>query len=123
MTTDLTLQARLLLDGGVALSNQSIRAACWLARLALEDAVRQALVAKNLDPGDASMRSLISCLESAYSDDRPDLVIHAEYAWAGLSRAAHYHAFELSPTLSEARNLLALVGGLSLDGDGASPQD
>jgi len=63
------------------------------------------------------MRSLISCLESAYSDDEPDLVIQAEYAWAGLSKAAHYHAFELSPTLSEARNLLALVQGFSMKAD------
>lgn len=121
MTYELTHQAGLLLDGDVTLGNQSIRAACWLARLALEDAVRQALVAKDLEPGDASMRSLISCLESAYSDDRPELVVHAEYAWAGLSKASHYHAFELSPTVSEARNLLALVEGFSADvGDGSS---
>lgn len=111
--TALTQQARMLLDGDTSLGNQTIRAACWLARLALEDAVRQALLARGLQPGDASMRSLLSCLESVYCEDNPDLVSRTEYAWSGLSKAAHLHAFELAPTVSEARNLLAIVESLA----------
>jgi hypothetical protein len=112
--TALTQQARILLDGDTTLGNQTIRAACWLARLALEDAISQALMVKGLQPGSASMRSLLSCLESAYCEDDPELVARAEYAWSGLSKAAHYHAFELSPTVSEARNLLAIVEDLPM---------
>jgi hypothetical protein len=105
-------QADLLLAGRLDVRAHSLRSACWLARTALEDAVRELLVAKGLDPGEGSMRSLLGCLEVAYRVDRPGLAMRAQYAWDGLSRAAHHHAFELSPTLAEVRHLTGLVGAV-----------
>ncbi len=110
--TELLDEAESLLEGG-ALSHHSVRAACWVARAALEERVRTLVEVKDLDPGTASMRTLLSCLESAYAGEDLELVQRAEYAWAGLSRASHHHAYELAPSLSEARHLLALVKGLA----------
>ncbi|WP_211288171.1 hypothetical protein [Mumia flava] len=63
---------------------------------------------------DASMRSTMSCLESAYADKDAELVAQAEYAWSALSRVCHQHAYELGPTVSEARHLGELVAGLGV---------
>lgn len=109
MSADLLAQAQQLLDGELEVRSHSVRAACWLARNALEDEVRALLNAKSLDVGEASMRSMVSCLESAYRDDDPDLVFRVEYAWAGLSRASHHHAFELDPSAAEVRHLIEVV--------------
>lgn len=108
--TPLIEQARDLLSGQGFVPQHSVRAACWVARAALEQRVRELLLAKGLEPGDASMRTLLSCLESAYGATDPGLVAHAEYAWAGLSRASHHHSYELAPVLSEAQHLVDLVG-------------
>ena len=94
------------------------RMACWLARSALEDAVNTLLAEQGIDVGkDASTRSRLTCLEVAF-EDRPELVSGVEYAWSRLSEACHQHAFQLSPTHSEALHLLDLVERLS--GEGAA---
>jgi hypothetical protein len=37
----------------------------------------------------------------AYLNDKQDLARRVAYAWSGLSRASHHHAYELPPTSSE----------------------
>lgn len=88
------------------------RIACWLARSALEQTVRDLLEAKGRSPGKATMASLLTCVEVAYEDD-PLVADRAEFAWARLSNACHQHAFELSPTASEAANLVKIVAELA----------
>ncbi len=106
------VQARRIVDGA-ATSTQPLRAACWLARAALEDALLGLLRDRGCDPGRASARSLLTCLQSLYGDDDPDLVLRAEYAWSGLSAASHLHAYELTPTLAEVCHLIDLVTALT----------
>lgn len=84
------------------------RMSCWLTRSALEAVVTDALAALAIDAGEASMRSRLVCLEVAYAD-RPELAARAEYAWCRLSQACHQHAYQLSPTYSEALHLHGLV--------------
>lgn len=98
-------QAQTLLDGNAPERN---RMACWLARAALEAALRERLDARGRPSGAASMRSVLTCFEVAYAD-APALVDGAEHAWAGLSNACHHHAFELSPTAAEAQRLIDTV--------------
>jgi len=111
-------QARDVLSGTAASRN---RVACWLARSALEEVVSDLLVAKGRGPGDATMASRLTCLEIAYEDD-PVVADRAEFAWCQLSNACHQHAFELSPTASEAASLIEIVSGLHrVCGDHAAP--
>lgn len=102
-------QAEQVLDGRLLVASHRERAACWLARAAFEQIVADLLIQAGHDPGEATMRTQLSCLEAAYLNDRPGLANQAEYAWAALSCAAHEHAFELSPTESEVRHLLTVV--------------
>lgn len=103
--TGLLSQAQAVLDGAAPGRN---RMACWIARSALEDAVRARLEDRGLNAGDGSMRSLLTCFEVAYATD-PQLVDSATHAWAGLSNACHHHAFELAPTAVEAQRLIDTV--------------
>ncbi|WP_344296620.1 hypothetical protein [Agromyces neolithicus] len=102
-------QARGLLSSPASARSHSLRAACWLARVALEDAVRDLLQRKSLEPGEGNMRSLLVCLEVAYLEDYAALVVRAEYAWSRLSDASHHHAFELGPTFGEVNGLIDAV--------------
>ncbi|GAA1980012.1 hypothetical protein GCM10009817_20860 [Terrabacter lapilli] len=95
-------QAQAVLEGATSGKN---RIACWIARAALEEAVRDRLRQRGRPPGGGSMRSLLTCFEVAFGDD-PRLIDDAEYSWAGLSRACHHHAFELAPTGQEAQRLI-----------------
>ena len=109
MSQLLTL-ARAQLDAGDAGSN---RRACWLARSAMEEALDSLLRERGVDTGPlASTRAKLSCLEVAY-DDEPGLAARAQYAWTRLSEACHHHAYELSPTALEARDLLDAVSRLT----------
>ena len=98
-------QAQAVLDGAAPGRN---RMACWIARAALEEAVRERLQHRGLAAGTGSMRSLLTCFEVAYAKE-PHLVDGAEHAWAGLSNACHHHAFELAPTATEAQRLIDTV--------------
>lgn len=49
------------------------------------------------------MRSKLAALEVAYRRVDPTVAQRAQYAWDRLSNAAHYHAFELTPSLAEVR--------------------
>ncbi|MDQ3485608.1 MAG: hypothetical protein M3445_09420, partial [Actinomycetota bacterium] len=83
-----------------ASSAHSNRAACWIARVALESAVDDLLETKQRSAPDASMRSKLTVLQVAF-DQNDAVSARAEYAWSRLSQACHHHAFELSPTATE----------------------
>lgn len=116
--SDLLAQATTVLAGGRSVTVESRRGACWLARAALEDAVRDLLLAAGHDPGNSSMRAQLACLESAYPLDAPGSpTLAARHAWIGLSAAAHHHAFQLAPTVAEVEHLLRLVAWVTAPND------
>jgi hypothetical protein len=107
--TDLVELAAAQLEQGDA---NASRRACWLARSAMEQRLDALLDAKDIEVGPrASTRSKLSCLEVAYADDadHPDLAHRAQYVWSRLSEACHQHAYQLSPTASEAAYLVELI--------------
>ena len=75
------------------------RAAALLARQALEVALKTYWSAKSSGTEDVSMRAQLLCLEAMLGDD--DVARRAHAAWGALSRACHYHAYELAPTGGE----------------------
>lgn len=107
----LLAQAAGLLSRGNQVGRQAVRIACWLTRSALEQRVDELLAANGWDAGTATMRTRMSCLESAYVEE-PALVARAEYAWAALSRVCHQHAYEFGLTVTEARALGEVVATL-----------
>jgi len=102
-------EAKAVLSGDLVVPIHSVRAAAWLARSALEESLGALVRAKGLDPGQASTRTLLSCVEVLY-ENVPGLATSAQYAWDTLSRAAHHHAYELAPTYSEVEAAMSLVG-------------
>ena len=118
--TDLLDQASSVLARPAAYSN---RAACWIARAALECAVDSLLTARGRTAPGATMRSKLSVLQVAYHNDADrEAPSHADYAWARLSQVCHHHAFELSPTASEVHHLIDLVRSLVGLADDADPR-
>jgi len=63
------------------------------------------------------MRSKLTALQVAFGHE-DDISTRAEYAWNGLSRACHHHAFEFSPTAPEVHRLIHLVEALVNDRTG-----
>lgn len=113
-------QASTVLSEATGYSN---RAACWIARAALESAVDDLLATRGRSASEASMRSKLSVLQVAYEHE-PDVAVRAEYAWSVLSQACHHHAFELTPAALEVRHLIELVAALartSAEHTGAPP--
>lgn len=101
----LGLAARVL-DGSIRLSRVApARTACWLARRALESLITDLLRARNVEPGTAATRSRLTCLSVAYANN-PLLVTEVSTLWDQLSRTCHHHAYELTPTVGEARDLV-----------------
>lgn len=109
LSTTLLDQAYAVLESGDAHSN---RAACWIARAALESVVDELLEGRRRAAPGATMRSRLTVLEVAYDHD-PEVPALAQYAWTGLSKASHHHAFELSPGVVEVKHLIGLVRQLS----------
>lgn len=96
------------------------RAAALLARQALELALAGLWAARPAAAGldRSSMRSQLLCL-TAYLDG--DTATRAAYVYPALSRACHYHLYELAPTgteltgsLNETADLVRLLRGLLL---------
>lgn len=75
------------------------RAAALLVRQALEVALRTYWSAKAHGLEEAPMRAQLLCLEGTLND--ADVGRRAHAAWGALSRASHYHAYELAPTKEE----------------------
>ena len=94
--------AKEVLQGSAAHSN---RAACWIARSALEHAVDDLLEAQRLSANEATMRSKLTVLQVAYEQDN-DVPALADHAWNRLSQACHHHAFELAPSATEVQHLI-----------------
>lgn len=102
--------ARDVLDGAVPMPRgRSTRAAAVLARQALEDALRARCRSAGFDLDKATMRSRLIVLRVLVDQAAADA---ADVAWAGLSRACHQHAYELTPTTTEVRHLLTRVAAL-----------
>lgn len=101
--------AQRVLDGTGVVHHQRLRAACWLVRIELETTVRRLLEEQGVVVAGARMHSQLTCLEVL----RQDLGADAQYAWTMLSQATHHHAYSLSPSLAEVRNLAQIVTDLS----------
>jgi hypothetical protein len=86
----------------------SARAACWVARRGLETMVPLLLRLRCVDVGRASMNVQLICLRVSYVDN-PALFSGLASAWDQLSRACHHHAYELTPTITEVRELIGRV--------------
>lgn len=100
--------ARTLLSGQWWLRAHSVRAAAWVARTVLEDALRALVRAKGVDPGRGNTTSMLISVGVLYGDD-PQVAFDAEYAWLALSRACHQHAYEFAPTHGEVQSLIDMV--------------
>jgi hypothetical protein len=108
---DLVGAARdLLIVPDAATAGMWPRAAALLGRQALEQALHRlwALRAPGLE--ETSARCQLLCLQSLLGD--PDLAGRVAHAWWALSRASHYHAYELPPTHAELNGWLEAVWDL-----------
>lgn len=76
------------------------RTAAFLIRLALEHAVADFWARRVPQMRACSMRAQLVCLREYVEGDLAERV-HA--VWAGLSRACHFHSYELGPTAAELR--------------------
>ena len=85
-------------------SEMRLRAAAILARQALEDAIASALRSEGAEPSRMSFRVQLETLRHlrALPGERSTRIASgsadAAFAWAALSRATHYHGYELPPT-------------------------
>lgn len=84
------------------------RAAVVLARQSLEVALKTFWAAKALGAQDCSTRAQLLCL-GVYAGDE-GLARRASQLWSALSRAAHVHPYELSPTRGELLTWIEGVG-------------
>jgi hypothetical protein len=82
-----------------------------MLRLALEDALRELWLRTHPAVADVSMRAQMISLRVFDSLD-PSARARADHLWACLSRAGHYHSYELSPTAAELRGWHADVSDL-----------
>jgi hypothetical protein len=87
------------------------RMVALLTRQALEQALSEFWAA---EPGTAGLcrctrRTQFACLPFYLT---PSRAREAEYVWAALSEACHYHAYELAPTAGELTSWLDAAAGL-----------
>lgn len=88
------------------------RASALLTRHALEAALDD--LWRRRAPGleRCSMRAQLLCLPTYLRAD-DDLATRASFAWTGLSRASHHHAYELPPTAVELSSWIETVEELA----------
>jgi hypothetical protein len=90
------------------------RACTWLIRLALEHALDDFWQRCRPDVVDVSRRAQLLALTRTVD---ADLGLRCTQLWHALSRAAHHHAYELSPTSAELRrwhrNVYEVSAGLA----------
>jgi len=111
---DVLALARDVADGRHQVPGMSqARAVCLLTRQAFEQIVDALLESRHLACPTASMRARLISLGQAFGSDPERAAYRAETAWSRLSAACHHHAYELSPSLREARTLVDDVGWLS----------
>lgn len=110
MSTDLAPAAlveearRSLLAGSHGWGGAWQRAAAFLGRQALEDAIAEVWPGPAAGLARCSMSAQLTCLPF-YLDD-PDIGYRARQCWYALSSACHAHPYELAPTVSELTALL-----------------
>jgi hypothetical protein len=88
------------------------RACVWLARLALEDGLDRFWARTRPEVAACGMRPQLLLLPR-YAG--ADLAQRTRQAWNGLSRAAHHHAYESTPTAAELRRWHDLVAAILAD--------
>jgi hypothetical protein len=108
---ELLSEARTMLDRATA-DTRGLwpRAAVLLARQSLEVALKTYWSAKAPGAEECSTRSQLLCLGVFISDE--SLARRAGQTWAALSRAAHFHPYELPPTRDELRGWCDTVAEL-----------
>jgi hypothetical protein len=84
------------------------RATALLARQALELALHRLWRRDAPGIAECPARAQLLCLP-AYLRGRDGLAQRVSYAWAGLSRACHVHAYELPPTATELTGWISVV--------------
>ena len=100
---EILASARSLLDrASIETSGLWPRAAVLLQRQGLEVALQTYWSFKAPGVEECSTRAQFLCLETYRRDpDAEPLARRAHQAWAALSRAAHFHPYELPPTREE----------------------
>lgn len=86
------------------------RAAVLLARQSLEVALKTFWSLKAPGAEGTSTRAQLLCLGTYIGDEV--LARRAGHVWASLSRAAHFHPYELPPTQDELRGWCDTIGEL-----------
>ena len=97
----LTAAATLARGSRPLAGTNSARAACLLARQALEAVVNELLARRGMECAHGTMRSRLIALTQAYAGE-PEVAYRASTAWWRLSTACHHHAYQLDPTPAEA---------------------
>lgn len=77
------------------------RAAALLTRQALERALDELWIVRDVHLSPVSAHAQLLCLRAYLDDDA--LAAEVRYAWGALSRACHHHPYELAPTADELR--------------------
>ena len=94
-----------LLDGSISLGANATRVAAVLARSAFEDWLDQqcAWATAPKRPSTKSKLAVLGVLDGSDVGER------AKRVWHGLSRVCHHHSYELQPSPTEVRQLVAEV--------------
>lgn len=88
------------------------RASALLARHALEAVLDDFWLRRVPGLDRCPMRAQLLCLP-AYLTADVDLARRASFAWTGLSRASHHHAYELAPAAVELSTWIEVVEQLA----------
>lgn len=83
------------------------RAVAALGRQAIEDAMHAFWQGTEPSIADASMRAQLLSLSVYFPDEA--MAESVSSTWASLSRACHYHPYELPPTQAELEALLSVA--------------
>ncbi len=110
--TALLQYAEAVVDGRVALGSRGPRTAAVLARLAFEDWLDERSRSWMSADARPSTNSKLVVLGTQHG---ADLGEHAKRVWHALSRACHYHAYELQPSAAEVARLITEVRTLNSD--------
>lgn len=83
------------------------RISALLARQALEESLGRLWTSRAPGAESASYRGQLLCLREFLGD--AELASRVSYTWSALSRACHYHAYELPPSVHELEDLFTTV--------------
>ncbi len=113
---ELVALARTVLDGGVDMrAGRWSRAVALLTRQALEAALDEVWAARQPAIAACSARAQLLCLPT-YLEQDAELAERVAWTWWAITRACHFHPYELAPTAGELDAWLMTVAELaSLD--------